>query len=123
MQFLFFFIKVWGFIIVLFVLYRVNEFFKMLTFVNVSFFHFIKLNKQEKTELLLAGLNSAEIHNKIKYKFVLADFERLKNYSDNKEVPRNLLNDLDSLNHRIQKIVNHDMEIKRWRKMFFAVID
>ena len=122
MQFLFLFLKIWLWILVLFIFYRVFEFFKMLAFAKINFFCFIKLSEQEKTKVLLAKLNFAQEHNQVRYKFILADFERFRNYSDEKTL-YDLLNALSLFKKRIEKIIYDDIKVQKWKKMFFAVID
>lgn len=111
-------VSVMGFLILFLIIYRMAEFFKMLIFIQTSFISFRKLNKRDKQELLYIRLNSAQVRNEEKCKFVLANLQRI---AQGRAISSyDLLDDLSSLKYKIQVIVDNDLKIERWKKMFLT---
>ena len=127
MRFLLLLFKIWLLILLFFIIFlfvrRAIEFFKMLAFIKISFFSLIKLSKQEKKELLLAKLNFAQAHNEVRFRFIVANFERFKNCSNEIRSSHDLLNTLILFRERIQKIIYDDAVIGKWKRMFFTAVD
>lgn len=121
LRFFYHLLVVFGILFLLRLIFRVIEFLKMLRFLKIRFSDFMKLkNAINKQKFLLISLDDEQRNNNERMRFIL---ERIKGIAEFSAVrtPYDLFEALSDLRHRTQIIIDKNIRIKMWKKMFCRV--